>query len=275
MTVDDPRLEQALVELIGHVMLFADLAPNEDVDLDSAVRLQEAIAWDLRRLGRKERDRVARGFVDFGGGRDWDMTAGASERASTLRQMPAILGLIPSTDDEPADGVDRGPVGPAAISRKLAVVTGAKAHEQARRQAEALRHNRGVGRWEVPTRYDAIRAGRLLVEAGTPEIGVHVVPFAASRIVVHRVQPLIEAFFDCFCFAELTSDDLLDPDWAVSLEEDMAWTLRQLPKPLRLELASLMDDVVGSMERSGDGVESEQLVLLRELPQTIGLLEGD
>jgi len=273
MTVDDLRLQQALVEVIGHVLLFADLATDDEVDLDSAVRLQEAIAWDLRRLTPDERDRVARQFGDLAGARGWDMTAGAANRAATLRHMPEILGLIPSSDRVSDDAIGRSSDGPAAISRKLSVVTGTKAKEQARRQADALRHNGLVGRWEVPTRDDAVRAARLLRECGALEIGVRIVPFPDGQVGTHRVQPLIEAFFECFCFAELTPDDLLDPDWASSLEEDMAATLGALPKPLRLELASVIVDIVGSMSTSGDRADSERLELLRELPESIGLLE--
>jgi len=270
MTVDDAQGEQTLVETIGLVLLFTEVATDDEVDLDAAVGLQEAVAWSLRRLTPEQRDRVSTRFSELADARDWDACAGSVARAATLRQMPETLGLVARSDGDRMTERERD--GPAAISRKLAVVTGGKAHEQARRQAEALRHNRIAGRWEVSSEADAIRAARVLDEADAREIGVRIVPFS-HRPIVHQAEPLIDALVDCWCFTELTSDDLLDPDWAVSLQEDMAAALTAMPKEQRLELASVIDLVVAAS--SDADIDSERMELLRQLPDLIGLLDDD
>ena len=270
MTAHVAELERALIESISLVLLFTEVATDDEVDLDAAVRLQEAVAWSLRRMTPEQRERMSRRFRELADARDWDAHAGSMTRAETLRQMPETLGLVARSDGGRIAERERD--GPAAISRKLAVVTGGKAHEQARRQAEALRHNRIAGRWEVPSEAEAVRAAWLLEEVEAGEIGVRIVPFTRSP-VVNLAEPLIDALVDCWCFTELTSDDLLDPDWAVSLEEDMASILTTMPRELRLELASLIELVVA--QHASAEADTERTGLLRQLPDLIGLLDDD
>ena len=266
------QIEQALVETIGPVLLFTEVATDDEVDLDTAVRLQEAVAWSLRRLTPEQRERVSRAFSELADTRDWDAYAGSTTRAETLRQMPETLGLVARSDGGRIAERERD--GPAAVSRKLAVVTGGKAREQARRQAEALRHNGIAGRWEVPSEADAVRAAWLLEAVEAREIGVRIVRFT-RRPVVNQAEPLVDALVDCWCFTELTSDELLDPDWAVSLEEDMASVLTSMPRELRLELASVIDLVVARAVSADADTDSERTGLLRQLPDLIGLLDDD
>ncbi len=274
MTIYEPRLEHALVEAVGLVLLFTEVATDDEVDLDSAVRLQEAVAWSLRRLTPDQKDRISTRFRELADSRSWDSYAGSATRTTTLRQMPEILGLVPGVNEEPSSVAIREREGPAAISRKLVVVSGTKVREQARRQSEALRHNNISGRWEVPSGVDAVRAARLLDEVGAREIGVRIVPFNV-RPVAFPAQPLIEALADCWSFTELTPEDLLDPDSAASLQEDVAAALTAMSKELRLELASLIDQVVELTSKSERERDEERLEILRQMPESIGLLEED
>jgi filamentous hemagglutinin len=97
-----------------------------------------------------------------------------SNAISGRSQAPALdyRGLDGEILSVKFDGVD----GDQLLDRKIAVHTGAKTRELARRQSEALRQHGLSGVWELPSLAEANRARQLFAEEGIDNIVVMVTP---------------------------------------------------------------------------------------------------
>ena len=140
---------------------------GQALDPDDAIKALELAAWHLSHLTPDGRARFL---------------ASAAARAAAIRDplhralldgLADALDLADTTDQFAPRNAELP--GQALITRKLVVLMTPKNRLQALRQAEALRQNGHVGRWEVPDERQAGRARRLVREAGVRNISVRVV----------------------------------------------------------------------------------------------------
>jgi len=80
---------------------------------------------------------------------------------------------------------------------------------------------------------------------------------------------LLRALVECAAFAELSGEDVIDPDAAVALMEQLATLLGELEPRDRVEFIAFVEALAAS-ERAASG-ENERARFLAGLPEAFGL----
>ncbi len=160
---DDGReIDLAVIDAI----LTLETLEDERLDPDDGMKALELAAWHLSHLSAEGRARFVASIAS-------QETLVREPHAAIVRGLSEALDLAGTT--ETFDAGNAEVAAQAMLTRKRVVVTTPKGRDQALRQAEALRQNGYVGRWEVPDERQAGRAQRLLREAGVRNIGVRVI----------------------------------------------------------------------------------------------------
>src|SRR5688500_2575186 len=116
MTKDAPGREPALLAAIGDALLLTEVATDDELSLDTAAELPEAVAWSLRRLTSEQQSRISTLFRGVAESRSWDAYAGSATRTAIVREMPDLLGLVPTLNEWPSGAAILERDGPTAIS---------------------------------------------------------------------------------------------------------------------------------------------------------------
>ncbi len=91
--------------------------------------------------------------------------------------------------------------------------------------------------------------------------------FGWSGAGVNKI--LLRALVECAAFAELSGEDVIDPDAAVALMEQLATLLGELEPRDRVEFIAFVEALAAS-ERAASG-ENERARFLAGLPEAFGL----
>ncbi len=89
--------------------------------------------------------------------------------------MDSIICIAADIGDSLSAVIVNDKVGCVMVDRKIAIVTTTKSKNQPVRQAEALKQNGLLGRWEVPNLSQKLRAEKMLYELEISNIEVKVV----------------------------------------------------------------------------------------------------
>jgi hypothetical protein len=79
---------------------------------------------------------------------------------------------------------------------------------------------------------------------------------------------VLDALLDCVMFLELSNDDVVDPDVAATVLDNVAGILGELDDEEREALAALIQ------ERAADTDDPARRAFLEDFPESFGLVDG-